>query len=65
MINMDGKRQEERPTVHGDMDPLGLETMMWRLEGIVWDAFVIRLGGIGMEVPILSFGVAPPSSGHI
>jgi hypothetical protein len=43
---------------------LGLATKMWRLEESVYNTLVIDPGGIGMEVPLLSFGVGPPSSGH-
>jgi hypothetical protein len=35
----------------------GLETKIWRLEEIVFDVFVIHLGGIGLEVPPFYFGV--------
>jgi hypothetical protein len=61
---MDGQCQENLPTVLGGMALPGLETRIWRLEEIVLDAFVIHLGGIGMEGPPLSFGVDHLSSGH-
>jgi hypothetical protein len=52
------------PTAHGGMGPLGLETKMWRLEGIVYNESVIAPGRTGMEVLLLSFGVGLLSSGH-
>jgi hypothetical protein len=53
---MDGQCQENPLTVLGGTALPGLETNIWRLEGIVLDVFVIHLGGIGMEDPPLSFG---------
>jgi hypothetical protein len=61
---MDGQCQENLPTVLGGMALPGMESKIWRLEGIVLDVFVIHLGGIGMEDPPLSFGVGLLSSGH-
>jgi hypothetical protein len=61
---MDGQCQENLPTVLGGMALPGLETKIWRLEGIVLDVFVIHLRGIGMKGPPLSFGVDLLSSGH-
>jgi hypothetical protein len=62
---MASQRKENRPTVIGGMALPGLETKIWRLEEIVFDVFLIRLGGIGMEGPPLYFGVGRLSSGHI
>jgi hypothetical protein len=61
---MDGQCQENLLTVLGGTALSGLETKIWRLEGIALDVFVIHLGGIGMEGPPLYFGVGLLSSGH-
>jgi hypothetical protein len=61
---MDGQCQENLLTVLGGTDLPGMETKIWRLEGIVLDVFVIHLGGIGMEGPPLSFGIGPLSAGY-
>jgi hypothetical protein len=61
---MDGQRQENLPPVLDGMALPGLETKIWRLEEIVFDVFVIHLGGIGMEGPALSFSVGHLISGQ-